>query len=456
MMMSREELSKLPVSTKQHRIATIARQKMDEPLTLLHHYMDVPWLESAFLRLKTDSAPGIDAQKVEEYSNGLEMKLEKLLDQAKSGIYKAPPVKRVEIPKPGSKETRPIGIPTTEDKVLQKAVQMLLDPVYEQEFYEFSFGFRKGKSQHQALDYLWNQIMNNRIHWIIDLDILKFFDTVKHDIIQKLLGKRVRDRVIIRLIGKWLNAGIMKDGSLSYPIEGTPQGGVISPLISNIYLHETLDKWYMNIIRPQLQKQSFMIRFADDAIMGFESKEEAESVLKTLKGRLMKYGLELHAEKTHLLYFGRPSYRKEDADQPEPKTFDFLGFTHYWGKSRQGNWIVKRKTSEKKFREKCKKIAEWCKKNRHQPVREQHKSLCQKLKGHYGYYGITGNAPLLDLFRYEVRRIWRKWLDRRGNKRRLNWEQFAEHVETKYPLPPIKVTHSIYRVKNHKTRNRMR
>ncbi|MCX6579226.1 MAG: reverse transcriptase domain-containing protein, partial [Candidatus Aminicenantes bacterium] len=209
MVMSKEELSRLDVSTKQQRIARIARQKSEEPLTLLNHYMDESWLMAAYGELRKESAPGIDEQTVKGYFNGIEEKLKRLLELAKSGKYKAPPVKRVEIPKPGSKEFRPIGIPTTEDKLLQKAVQMLLEPIYEQEFYEFSFGFRPGKSQHQALDYMWKKIMGNNIKWVIDLDIRKFFDTVKHDILHQLLSIRVRDGVILRLIGKWLNAGVM-------------------------------------------------------------------------------------------------------------------------------------------------------------------------------------------------------------------------------------------------------
>jgi RNA-directed DNA polymerase len=444
MVMSKEELSRLDVSTKQQRIARIARQKSEEPLTLLNHYMDESWLMAAYGELRKESAPGIDEQTVKGYFNGIEEKLKRLLELAKSGKYKAPPVKRVEIPKPGSKEFRPIGIPTTEDKLLQKAVQMLLEPIYEQEFYEFSFGFRPGKSQHQALDYMWKKIMGNNIRWVIDLDIRKFFDTVKHDILHQLLSIRVRDGVILRLIGKWLNAGVMKNRDISYPEEGTPQGGVISPLISNIYLHEALDKWYAKEIRPHLKGRSFMIRFADDAILGFENQEEAEYVMKALKGRLAGYGLELHPEKTRLVYFDKPNSNK--TGHPKPGSFDFLGFTHYWDKSLKGNWIVKRKTSKKKFKEKLKNIKQWCKENRHMPMKEQHEKLCRKIKGHYGYYGITGNARSLSQYRYEVTRTWKKWLCRRSKRGyRLNWDRFNKLMDEFFPLPPIKVVHSIYR-----------
>ena len=447
MVMSKEEISRLDVSTRQQRIARIAKQNSEEPLTLLHHYIDERWLMAAYRELRKESAPGIDEESVKEYFNGIEAKLKKLLEQAKTGKYKAPPVKRVEIPKPGSKETRPIGIPTTEDKLLQKAIQMLLEPIYEQEFYEFSFGFRPGKSAHQALDYIWKKIMGNNIKWIIDLDIRKFFDTVKHDILQQLLSKRVRDGVVVRLIGKWLNAGVMKNRIISYPGKGTPQGGVVSPILSNVYLHEALDKWYMREVRPRLKRRSFMIRFADDAILGFESRREAEEVLKALAERLAQYGLELHPEKTRLVYFGMID--SNQSNQPSPGSFDFLGFTHYWGKSLKGNWIVKRKTSQKKFKEKLKNIKQWCKLNRHLPMREQYEKLGQKLKGHYAYYGITGNARRLSQYRYEVARIWKKWLCRRSKRGyRLNWDRFNKLMNDFFPLPPIKVVHSIYRAAN--------
>ena len=447
MTMSKNELSMLTVSTKQQRIAQIARQHKEEPITQLHHYMDEKWLMSAFSELRKGSAPGIDALTVKEYWYGIEEKLKQLKDAALSGNYKAPPVKRVEIPKPGSRETRPIGIPTTEDKILQKAIQMLLSPVYEEEFYEFSFGFRAGKSAHQGLAYIWKKIMDNNIQWIIDLDIRKFFDSVKHDILQELLSIRIRDGVVRRLIGKWLNAGVMKNRVISYPEEGTPQGGIISPLLSNIYLHEVMDKWYMKEIRPRLKRRSFMIRYADDALLGFESQQEAEEVLQALQKRLIQYGLELHPEKTRLVYFGIPGQNSKNAVKVEPDSFDFLGFTHYWGKSLKGFWIVKRKTAGKKFREKLKKIKEWCKENRHLPLQEQHAKLCRKIKGHYGYYGITGNARSLAKYLNEVTKIWKKWLNRRSSQGyRLNWDKFNVLLDSYIPLPPIKVPHSIYRV----------
>jgi group II intron reverse transcriptase/maturase len=457
MVLKKEELLKLPVSTKRQRIATIAKQHIGEPLTLLHHYIDETWLKVAYHSLRKKSAPGIDRQTWIEYGENLEENVKSLLGRAKSGRYKAPAVRRVEIPKPGSKEKRKLGIPTIEDKVLQKAVLMILDPIYELEFYNFSYGFRTGKSQHQALEYLWQGIMGNNIQWIIDLDIRKFFDTVKHEILQELFGKRVRDGVITRLIGKWLKAGVLQDGSISYSDEGTPQGGIISPILSNIYLHEALDKWYAKVVLPRIRGRSIMARFADDAILGFETEEEATKVLQAIEKRFARYGLKLHPQKTRIVYFGRPKSGNGNSDGPRPGSFDFLGFTHFWGKSHKGNWTVKRKTSSKKFREKLMKMSEWCKKNRHQPLQYQYEKLCLKLKGHYAYYGITGNMRGLQRYLNEVRRIWKKWLNRRSWKgNRLNWERFSEMLKNSFPLPPARVVHSIYAQRNHNSKNRMR
>ena len=427
--------------TKQQRIAEIAKRHQKEPITLLHHYIDEEWLTTAYQSLRKDSAPGIDQQYWENYGRNLEENIKSLIERAKSGKYQAPAVRGVEIPKPGSKEKRMLGIPTIEDKVLQKGVQMVLEPIYKQDFYQFSFGFRKGKSTHQALEYLWKEIMGKNIQWIIDLDIRKFFDTVKHDILRKLLCKRVRDGVIVRLIGKWLKAGVLKDGRVRYNDEGTPQGGIVSPMLSNIYLHEALDKWYAEVVVKRIRERSTMVRYADDAILGFENKETAEKVLEALKKRFAKYGLELHPEKTRLIDLRKPITGR----RTKPSSFYFLGFTHFWGKSFKGNWVIKRKTASKKFREKIAKMNEWCRNNRHLPVKEQHEKLKQKVNGHYEYYGITGNMKGLQRYLNQVKRIWKKWLNRRswrGN--RLNWEKFQQMLG-EYPLPAAKVVHSIYK-----------
>jgi RNA-directed DNA polymerase len=334
---------------------------------------------------------------------------------------------------------------------------MLLEPIYELEFYPFSFGFRPGKSQHQALETLWKGIMDNNIQWIIDLDIRKFFDTVKHEVLRELLRIRVRDGVITRLICKWLKAGVLEKGSISYNDEGTPQGGIISPLLSNIYLHEALDKWFWEEMNPSLKGKSLIVRFADDAILGFEHKAEAEAALESLRDRFEAYGLELHPVKTRLISFGRPMNNSGNSGGNKPDTFDFLGFTHFWARSYKGNWVVRRKTAGKKFSEKLRNINKWCRENRHLPIRIQYEKLCRKLKGHYAYYGITGNICGLTRYLRQVTRIWLKWLRRRSWKgNRLTWEKFGNLLKEHFPLPPPRVVHSVYTQRNHNPRNRMR
>ena len=433
------------VSTKQQRIAELARIHPDVSFTSLAYHIDLRWLHEAYLRTRKDGAVGIDEQTAADYQENLGPNLRSLLERAKSGNYRAPPVRRVYIPKGASgKETRPIGIPTFEDKVLQRAVSMVLEPLYEQEFLNCSYGFRPGRSAHDALQALWEQAMGIGGGWIIDLDIRKFFDTMDHAHIREILKRRVSDGVILRLIGKWLNAGVWEKGETSYPERGTPQGGVVSPLLSNIYLHEVLDKWFEEVVKPRLKGKGFLIRYADDGILGFENEEDARRVLEVLPKRFAKYGLTIHPEKTRMVRFARPHDEPpEDHKRVKRETFSFLGFTHYWGKSRNGNWIIKRNTEKGRFARALKKVSEWCKKNRHLPINEQQAQLTRKLKGHYAYFGITGNSRLLANFRHQVIRVWRKWLSRRSRLGGISWEKFILLIQ-RYPLPPARIMHSVY------------
>ena len=430
------------VLTKQQRIAELAKRSPEVSFTSLNHYLDLDWLEETYRRLRRDSAPGYDGQTVEEYGEGLDANLQSLLERAKSGSYFAPPVRRVHVPKGTGKETRPIGVPTTEDKLLQRAVAMLLEPIYEQDFLECSYGFRPGRSAHDALEALWGQSMDLGVQWILDVDISKFFDTLEPAHLREFLQYRVRDGVLRRLIGKWLKAGVVEHGGISYPQKGAPQGGSLSPLLSNIYLHYVLDLWFADIVKPRLKGRAFMTRFADDAVMGFENKEDAEKVLGVLAKRLGKYGLTLHPEKTRLVPFGRP----KGASGAKPGTFEFLGFTHYWGKSRRGQWVIKRKTARTRFNCGLQRIGEWCRRNRHRPVAEQQAKLCQQLRGHFAYFGITGNGLWLQKFREGTKKLWRKWLNRRSRNAPMPWERF-QRLLRRYPLPPARVVHSIYAAK---------
>jgi RNA-directed DNA polymerase len=433
------------VCTVQQRIAELARERPQECFTALNHYLSVDWLKAAYERVKPDSAPGVDGQSWSEYGKNLEENLLGLLQRAKSGSYFAPPVKRVHIPKGDGKETRGIGMPTIEDKVLQRAIAMLLEPIFEQDFKCFSYGFRPGRSAHQALACIWSQCMNQGIGWILEVDIRKYFDTLKKEWLRKFLDRRVRDGVIRRLIGKWLKAGVWEKGQLSYSADGTPQGGVISPLLSNIYLHEVLDCWWVQEVKPRMKGRVFLVRFADDFILGFERKEDAEKVYRVLFKRFEKYGLSLHPEKTRLVPFGRPEETKDDqTNGPKPGTFDFLGFTHYWGKSRQGRCVIRRKTMRKRLTRGLKAIGQWCRENLHEPMRKQVEQLGRKLKGHFGYYGITGNCASLRRFRWGVIVIWRKWLARRGDPQGMSWERMHKLLNFFY-LPEARVVHSIYR-----------
>ena len=336
------------VSTKQQRIAEVAGQ-VPGALTSLSHHIDLNWLHEAYRRTRKNGAPGVDGQTAKEYEAELEENLQSLLDRAKSGErYKAPPVRRVYIPK-GDGSTRPLGIPTFEDKILQRAVVMAMEPVYEQDFLDCSYGFRPGRSAHQALEAGWKRLMDMGGGWVLEVDIRKFFDTLDHRHLREILERRVRDGVILRLIGKWLKAGVMESGSYMRPESGTPQGGVISPLLANIYLHEVMDVWFEREVKPRMKGSSFLIRYADDLIIGFKLESDASRVMDILPKRFGEYGLTLHPDKTRLIDFRKPQ-EPEDAGKRGPGSFDLLGFTFFWAKSRKGNWVVKQRTAKSRLR----------------------------------------------------------------------------------------------------------
>jgi group II intron reverse transcriptase/maturase len=447
------------VSTKQQRIAELAKQSPQMAFTSLAYLVDIDWLKEAYRRTRKDGAVGVDGVTAAEYERELEGNLQRLLDRAKSGTYRAPPVRRVHIPKGGSStETRPIGIPTLEDKILQRAVVMLLEPIYERDFLDCSYGFRPGRSAHQALASIWDQTMECQGGWILDADVRKFFDNLDHGHLRAFLRQRVRDGVLLRLIGKWLNAGVMEDGSVSYPDTGSPQGGVVSPMLSNVFLHYVLDLWFEQDVQPRLRHRAFLIRFADDFIVGFRDYHDAQRVMEVLPKRFGKYGLTIHPDKTRLVPFRVPSSTVTGRDESSgrPGTFDFLGFTHYWGRSRKGQWVVKRKTASQRFSRAVRSIDAWCRLNRHQPIRIQQQKLNQKIRGHCAYYGITGNRDALARFYCEVTRCWRKWLNRRNRERTLTWDVFARLLQ-RYPLVPVRVVHSVYATQRTRdSRNRMR
>ena len=428
------------VSTKQQRIAELSRQMPEAALRTLAHHMDVEWLMEAYRRTRKDGAVGVDGQTAQDYAENLEANLQSLLKRAKDGDpYKAPPVRRVFIPKADGTQ-RPLGIPTFEDKVLQRAVVMLLEPLYEQDFLDCSYGFRPGRSAHQALEVIWRQTMAMGGGWLLDVDIRQYFDTLDHACLREILDKRMRDGVVKRLIGKWLKAGVLDQGCITHPETGTPQGGVISPLLANIYLHEVLDVWFEREVKPRLRGQAFLVRYADDFVMGFAQEEDARRVLEVLPKRFEKFGLRIHPDKTRLVEFRKPKEPRDPGGGPG--SFDFLGFTHYWGKSLKGAWVVKRKTSKKRFSRALKALGDWFRHHRHDRVLDQHKTLRQKLIGHYNYYGITGNFAAIANFKFQAGRLWKKWLGRRSQRAILTWEAMGRLLE-RFPLPPPRLKRKV-------------
>jgi len=435
-----------PVFTKRERIAELARNAPDMSFTNLAHHIDIIWLHKAYTLTRKDGAVGVDGQTAEEYEINLWGNLQDLLNRAKSGTYVAPPVRRTYIPKAGSpNETRPLGIPTFEDKILQRAVLMVLEPVYEADFLDASHGFRPGRGAHGALECLRKQAMNLGCCWIVDVDLRKFFDTINHGHLREFLKRRVRDGVILRLIGKWLNAGVLEEGVLTIPDDGTPQGGVISPLLANIFLHHVLDEWFEKEVRPRLKGEAFVIRFADDFVIGAAREDDARRIMEVLPKRMSKYGLTVHPEKTRLIRFDPDASVDSETTAGTtfpPKTFDFLGFTHYWGRARNGGWVIKRKTARNRLKRALKALSEWCRKNRHRPIKEQYQKLRQKMQGHYGYYGITGNIASLQRFHLGAIRTWKRWLSRRRRGRQFSWIDFAR-LTMKYCLPRARVVHCL-------------
>lgn len=430
------------VSTRLQRIAHLAQEDRSRSLVSLAHHIDQDLLREAYGRTRKDGAAGVDGQTAAAYEEKLEENLQSLLDRFKSGVYKAPPVRRVYIPKGSDpSKKRPIGVPTFEDKVLQRAVAMVLEALYEQDFLACSYGCRPGRSAHQALGDLWKGLMSMGGGWVLEADIQSYFDTLDHGHLRSFLDQRVRDGVIRRMIDKWLKAGVLEGGTLSHPTTGTPQGGVISPLLANLYLHEVLDVWFETAVKPRLTGPAFLIRYVDDFVLVFQRESDARRVLEVLPNRFGRYGLKLHPDKTRLVHFKPPNSEPEPRGEA-PRSFELLGFTHFWERSRRGSWVVKRKTASNRLSRILQRINLWCRENRHTPVPWQHAQLQRKLRGHDGYYGILGNSKSLSSLRHWVKRIWRKWLSRRSRTSQIKWARFNQLLQ-RYPLPNPRICHSV-------------
>ena len=424
------------ISTKLQQIAQQAADYPDTVFTTLAHRIDIPFLREAYRLTNKKGAPGVDRISAKEYAENLEQNLLALHTRLKEGRYSAPPVMRVWIKKEDGKE-RPIGIPAFEDKIVQRAVEMLLSPIYEQMFYDFSMGFRKGRSQHQAIHKLREQCRNQNINWIISADITGLFDNINKEMLKGLIRLKINDGGIIRLIGKWLNAGVMEDDRTTYPDKGTPQGGVVSPILSNIFLHYVLDDWFVKTVVPRMKGRCFIIRYADDFIIGCEKETDAHRIMQVLPKRFDSFDLCLHPKKTVLIPFSKPpaTVRKDKTNG----NFDFLGFTFYWAKSLKGFWVIKKKTAGKRVNRFMKMLWQWCKAYRHDPIKEQYAILCSKLRGFYQYYGVRSNYKALEtVFEYSEK-AWRFWLSRRSHKG-IVW---YEELRSKYPFPKPRIVHNI-------------
>ena len=412
--------------------------------TSLNPYLDYEWVYYAYQQTRKDGAVGVDEQTAEEYAANLEQNLRSLIDRIKSGRYQAPPVRRHYIPKSDGGK-RGLGIPCFEDKVAQRSIAMLLEPIYEHDFMDCSYGFRPKRNAHQALRTVEKGIMERGGRWVLDIDVRKYFDSIPFAELRMFLAKRVTDGVVRRMIDKWLKAGVLDEGQLYYPETGTPQGGVLSPILSNAYLHYVLDLWFAEQVQPRLRGPSTLVRYCDDFVMLFTCKEDAERVLDALGKRLGKYGLQLHPDKTRMVDFRFQPRRQSNAEtEALATTFNFLGFTHVWVRSRKGKAIIRQLTAKDRFSRTVQAINQQCRRMRHWPLREQHQILCRKLKGHFAYFGISGNSKRLTDLKYLTARCWRKWLSRRSTKSPVSWKAF-QRIQTIYPLPQPRIVHSYTR-----------
>jgi len=432
------------MSPELRRIAAKAREDRKLQFTSLAHLLTVEALEAAWRALKKRSSAGIDGVTAVEYERDLRGNLERLHERLRAGQYVAPPVRRSYVPKEGA-ALRPIGVPTIQDKIVQAAVARILSAIYEQDFRPCSYGFRPGRSAHDALAALDHAIFRGRVNFVLDADLSAFFDELDQGVLRRFLEHRVKDRSLLRLVAKWLHAGVFEDGVVSHPDTGTPQGGVISPILANVYLHYALDLWAEKVMRQQLRGEFYMVRYADDVVFAFQYQDDAARFAEALRERLGKFGLRLNEAKTRLIEFGRFAAGNAARRNQKPETVDFLGLTHICGTSRTGRFTVLRRTAAKRFRRAISRVAVWCRANRHLAVPVQWQYLCSVLRGHYQYYGVTGNLGSLRRFRQRLTRTWRKWLNRRSQRGRMPWERFLAVLQ-RYPLPVAWLPHSVYRL----------
>lgn len=418
------------MSPKLMKVAEVAKRDSSARFYSLAYLIDEDMLARAFHRVRRGAAVGVDGVTKGEYGRGLGEKLRDLRGRMKAGTYRHQPIRRVHIPKESGK-TRPIGIPSVEDKIVQGALMEVMNAIYEQDFLDCSYGFRPGRGAHDALRVLDRAAYKGEANWVLEADIKSYFDSIDRKELAEMLQRRIADGALMRLVGKCLRAGVLEGEQYSEPEYGTPQGSVLSPLLGNIYLHYALDEWFNREVKPRMKGAAHLIRYADDFIVAFERKDDAERVMEVLPKRLGRYGLELHPDKTRLVPFRPPRHGGEGG---RPGTFDFLGFTAYWRRTRNGKWVPQLKTRCGRLRRALKAVAERCRSHRHDSVKDQHATLCSKIQGHINYFGVNGNYRSLAALVHKAERIWFKWLNRRSQRASKTWEQFQDMLRD-FPLP---------------------
>jgi RNA-directed DNA polymerase len=425
------------MSPKRLKVVERAKREPEGRFHSLAHLIDVSALMRADKRMRNDAAVGVDGVTKEQYGQALEDNLRSLHERLVSKQYRHQPIRRVHIPKERGK-TRPIGISAYEDKLVQDALREVLEAIYEQDFLECSYGFRPGRGAHDAIRALDRIAHQGKVSWILEADVVSFFDSLDRTQLKEMLQIRVADGSLLRLIGKCLHVGVLDGSEYAEPDTGAAQGSVLSPILGNIYLHYVLDLWFERDVKPRLRGEAHLVRYADDFVMTFEHQDDATRVMDVLGKRMGRFGLTLHPDKTRLLPFRRPP--AEQVGGKGPATFDFLGFTLYWQRSRSGRWGMTCKTRSARLRRSIQAVADWCRRHRHLPVKEQHAALTRRIQGHFNYFGISGNFRCLLLFAEETRRVWYKWLRRRSQQAHLTWEKYDELLQRlPLPRPRIKV-----------------
>jgi RNA-directed DNA polymerase len=430
----------LGMSTGLRKVGERAKREPAGRFHSLAHLIDAELLSGVYHRLRGNAAVGVDGITKEQYGQDLQNNLHDLHERLRTKRYRHQPIRRVHIPKEKGR-TRPIGISATEDKVVQGALREVLQAIYEQDFLDCSYGFRPGRSAHDAVRALTRAVNEGEANWILEFDVVSFFDSVDRKHLMEMLQRRVADGSILRLVGKCLHVGVLDGEEFTEPSLGTVQGSTLSPLLGNAYLHYALDLWFTEEVRPRLKGKAVLVRYADDGVLGFERQDDAHRVMAVLGKRLERFGLTLHPEKTRLLDFRRPL--RSRGEGRSPTTFDFLGFCWYWRRTRRGSWSVTCKTRRARLARAITAVHAWCRDHRHLPVRQQHKSLSQRVRGHINYFGVNGNTASLKRFMYQVRRSWFKWLNRRSQRARLTWARFAALLED-YPLPQPRIVVQIW------------